>query len=234
MKINRRFTAKDSVIDLIKDDYNILPVLSRFNIPLGFQNKKIEDVCKENDIDPKVFLFIINFILNGEINEDQLPEISPSTIADFLHNSHDYFLVYKFPHIRQNLLNALDESHNDINPAIIQFFDSYIEEVKKHFKYEETKVFPYIKAIASGKSTDYHIDLFRRHHDEIGELLSELKNIILRFYTTSMPNKMYDVLVDIYNAEEDLESHNDIENHILIPLMEIIEKQKKSDSDAVR
>lgn len=232
MKINRRFTAKDSVIDLIQDDYNILPVLSRFNIPLGFQNKKIEDVCRENGIDPKVFLFIINFILNGEINESQLPEISPSTIADFLHNSHDYFLGYKFPHIRQNLLNALDESHSDINPAIIQFFDSYIEEVKKHFKYEETKVFPYIKAIASGKSTDYHIDLFRRHHDEIGELLSELKNIILRFYTTSMPNKMYDVLVDIYNAEEDLESHNDIENHILIPLMEIIEKQKKPDCDA--
>jgi hypothetical protein len=34
---------------------------------------------------------------------------------------------------------------------------------------------------------------------------------------------MYDVLVDLYNAEEDLESHSEIENHILIPLIALKE-----------
>lgn len=225
MKLVRSFSGKDSVIDLIQEDYNILPVLSRFNIPLGFQSKRIEDVCTENGIDTDVFLFIVNFILTGRIDAERLPVVSPVAIVDFLHNSHDYFLKYKFPHIRQNLVSALEENHNDINPAIISFFDSYMEEVKKHFNYEEKRVFPYIKSLVNGDNSGYSINLFKRHHDEIGEKLTELKNIILRFYTTSMPNRMYDVLVDLYNAEEDLDSHNDIENHILIPLITMIERQ---------
>ncbi len=223
MKFAKTFNGSESVIELIRHDYNILPILSRFNIPLGFENKRIDTVCAENGIDHTVFLFIVNFILNGKIDSDRLPDISPTAIVDFLHNSHDYFLKYKFPHIRQNMMTALEASHNDINPAIISFFDSYLEEVKKHFSYEEKKVFPYIRALVNGEPTSYSIGLFKRHHDEIGEKLTELKNIILRFYTTSEPNKMYDVLVDLYNAEEDLESHAEIENHILIPLIALKE-----------
>ena len=78
----------------------------------------------------------------------------------------------------------------------------------------------------NGEISSYNINIFRRRHDEIAEKLSELKNIILRFYPTSMPNKMYDVLVDLYNAEEDLDSHADIENLILIPLIASIENRK--------
>ncbi|MDE6458798.1 MAG: hemerythrin domain-containing protein, partial [Muribaculum sp.] len=92
-------------------------------------------------------------------------------------------------------------------------------------------VFPYIRALVNGDHSDYNINLFKRHHDEIGEKLTELKNIILRFYTTSMPNKMYDVLIDLYNAEEDLDSHNDIENHILIPLITMIERNYRLKPD---
>ena len=35
---------------------------------------------------------------------------------------------------------------------------------------------------------------------------------------------MYDVLVDIFTCEEDLNSHTDIENHILIPMISAIEQ----------
>lgn len=226
MKLTKNFTGKESVVDLIEQDYNILPILSRFNIPLGFQDKRIDEVCAENGIDADVFLFIINFILSGHIDTEAMPGISPLAIVDFLHNSHDYFLRYKFPHIRLNLLNALDEALGDINPAIMAFFDEYIEEVKKHFDYEEVKVFPYIRSLIAGGVSDYNIGTFKRHHDEIAQKLADLKNIILRFYTTSMPNRMYDVLVDLYNAEEDLDSHADIENLILIPLTASLENKR--------
>lgn len=72
MKLTRNFSGKDSVIDLIREDYNILQILSRFNIPLGFQSKRIEDVCNENGIDTDVFLFIVNFILTGKIDSERL------------------------------------------------------------------------------------------------------------------------------------------------------------------
>ncbi len=223
MLTSKHFSATDSVVDLVRENYNILPILSRFSLPLGFGNMSIGELCEKAGIDHEAFLLIINFLLTGEI--DSIPDdLSPVEIVDFLRNSHDYFLTYKFPHIRANLMAALDEHHHDINPIIVRFYDEYIAEVKKHFAYEEEIVFPYISALAEGAATDYRIDIFRRHHDEVGEKLTELKNIILRYYSTSVPYRMYDVLVDIFNCEEDLESHSDIENHILIPMISRLEK----------
>lgn len=227
-RLSTPVTANDLLVDLIKEDFNILPILSRFSIPLGFGNKNISEVCLENDIDTDIFLLIINFILTGVIPAEEKCSIKSAIgIVDFLHNSHDYFLGYKFPHIRANLVSALDQTHSDINPAIISFFDSYVSQVKAHFDYEELNVWPYIRNLVSNTDSSYNIDIFRKHHDEIGEKLSDLKNIILRYYTTSMPNKMYDALVDIFNCEEDLNTHHAIENHILIPMISALEQAGK-------
>ncbi len=226
VRFPRNFTAKDCVVDLVNEDYNILPVLSRFSLPLGFGNKTVGDLCHDSGIDANVFLLVVNFLLTGELNRELLGKVSPVDVVKFLHNSHDYYLAYKFPHIRANLMNALDDNHQDINPIIIKFFNGYIELVKRHFDYEENVVFPYVNALQNGERSEYTIEVFRRQHDdEVEEKLSELKNIILRYYTTSMPYKMYDVLVDIYNCEEDLKSHSHIENKVLIPLIYNIEKQ---------
>jgi regulator of cell morphogenesis and NO signaling len=166
-------------------------------------------------------------MLTGCIDSNEMNVVSAADIASFLHKSHDYFMEYKFVHIRNNLLSALDECHTDINPAIINYFDDYIKQVKKHFAYEEKKVFPYIKSLSSGADTSsYKIDVFRRHHDEEVEMrLTELKNIILRFYSTTRPDRMYDVLVDLYTCEADLALHTDIENNILIPLVSKLENK---------
>jgi len=223
MKVNRTFCASDTMADLIRQDFNILPVISRFSIPLGFGNKNIEDVCREAGVNTRIFLLVINFLLTSRVKPEQIKETDVLEIVDFLHNSHTYFLDYKFPHIRNNLLNSLDSSHTDINPAIMHFFDDYVEQVKIHFEYEEHTVFPYIRGLIKGERSNYNIDIFRRHHDEVAAKLTELKNIILLYYTTTKPDKMYDALVDIFNCEEDLESHSEIENHILIPAIQAIE-----------
>lgn len=226
-RFSRAISEQDTMVGLVNEDFNILPILSRFSIPLGFGSKTIGEVCDEAGIDTPTFLLIVNYILSGQIPVIENSLEKAIGIVEFLHNSHDYFMGYKFPHIRANLLSALDNSHSDINPVIVKFFDVYVDHVKKHFDYEEQNVWPYIRDLRSGTSQSaYHIDIFIKHHEEIGEKLSDLKNIILRYYSTSMPNKMYDALVDIYNCEEDLNSHHDIENHILIPMVAAIEHRE--------
>ena len=220
--MKRIFSPSDSVIDLVNADFNILPILSRFSIPLGFGSKSIGEVCKESCIDTDVFLLVVNYLLTGRLSNIRTNHIKE--LVKFLHKSHDYFLGYKFPHIRSNLLAALDICHNDINPAIVKFFDGYVQQVKEHFEYEESTVFPYINGLVCGlERPGYNIECFSKHHDRVSEKLSELKNIILRYYSTSVPDRMYDVLVDIYNCQADLDGHNDIENNILIPLTSTLE-----------
>ena len=229
MKSIRMFTPDDMVTDLVDHDYNVLPLLSRFSIPLGFGTLKVSEVCVQAGIDVDVFLLIINFVISGRMDDRRLERVSPDAIVDFLHRSHDYFMSYKFPHIRRNLLLALDENQSDVNPAIVGFFDAYVRQVQIHFDYEENTVFPYVRALTDGIASGYNIDEFRKHHDEVAEKLSDLKNVIMRYYKTSVPDNMYDVLVDLFNCEEDLESHHIIENRMLIPMvarMESVTKEK--------
>ena len=124
-------------------------------------------------------------------------------------------------------MNALDINHSDINPVIIRFFDQYVCLVKKHFYYEESVLYPYIKSLVNGvKCPDYDITTFARNHRKISDALSDLKNIILQGYSTSVPYRMHDVLVDLFDCEEDLQTHTEIENNILVPLILRLEKNR--------
>ena len=230
MKKSRTFTEQDSVVDLINEDYDILPVLSRFSLPLGFGAKSIGELCAQSGINVQVFLLIVNFLLSGHIDTARLSSVSAREVAQFLHNSHNYYLQYKYPHIRANLLAALDPSHADINPIIVKYFDDYINEVQAHFSYEEQKVFPYVETLSEGDNYTgpYNIGMFTSRHDhEVEGKLAELKNIILRYYSTSVPYRMYDVLVDLYNCEDDLNMHAQVEDNILVPLISVLERRQR-------
>lgn len=221
----RQLRQDDAIIDIINDDYTILPLLSRFSIPLGLSSETIADVCRQNAIDVKALLMVLNYIRTGIIDTSYIGTVSPVEVVKFLKNSHDYFINYKFAHIRKNLTGALELEPNGNNNLILNFFDNFVKKVEEHFQYEENTVFPYIEALGAGKKTSYSIETFERHHEEVGGALADLKNIILRYYRTTVPNLMYDVLVDIYNCEEDLASHSDIENNILIPMVYELEKK---------
>ncbi len=96
MKISHTFTEQDSVVDLINEDYDILPVLSRFSLPLGFGSKTIGELCVESDINVEVFLLIVNFLLSGDIDSHRLSVVTAREVAQFLHNSHNYYLQYTY------------------------------------------------------------------------------------------------------------------------------------------
>lgn len=223
----RQLRYDDVIIDIINDDYTILPLLSRFSIPLGLGNETLNDVCRRNDIDVKALLLVLNYIRTGIIDSSYISVVSPLEVVKFLKNSHDYFINYKFGHIRKNLIAALDLETNPTNNLILKFFDSFVKKVEDHFRYEENTVFPYVESLVDGKKSAYMIEIFERHHEEVVDALAELKNIILRYYRTTAPNLMYDVLVDIYNCEEDLASHSDIENNLLIPMVYDLERKSK-------
>lgn len=223
----RQLRYDDVIIDIINDDYTILPLLSRFSIPLGLGNETLNDVCRRNDIDVKALLLVLNYIRTGIIDSSYISVVSPLEVVKFLKNSHDYFINYKFGHIRKNLIAALDFETNPTNNLILKFFDSFVKKVEDHFRYEENTVFPYVESLVDGKKSAYTIEIFERHHEEVVDALAELKNIILRYYRTTAPNLMYDVLVDIYNCEEDLASHSDIENNLLIPMVYDLERKSK-------
>ena len=94
--------------------------------------------------------------------------------------------------------------------------------------YEDETVFPYVRALLKGrKPKKYSIDVFRKQHDQVEAKLTELKNIIIKYYPASSSNELNSVLFDIFSCEHDLASHNHIEDHLFVPVITELERKTK-------
>lgn len=215
------YGGDDRMCDLVCDRYAVLQVMSRFGIALGFGDKSIAEVCADNQVDTATFLAVVNLLMNHGLGVKLADGISVRALTDYLHNSHGYFLNFRLPAIRRKLIEAVDCAQNDVSFAILRFFDEYVAEVQRHMSYEEQRVFPYVEKLLAGeRSADYSMEIFRRHHDQVDAKLGELKNIIIKYYPSGSTNELNGVLFDIFTCEQELASHNAVEDEILVPAVE--------------
>ncbi len=222
-----KYGETDSMSALVSDHYRVLLVMSRFGIGLGFGDKTIGAVCRENGVDAPTFLTVVNMLLDNDPLAYGPDDISVKSLLGYLHNSHEYFLGFRLPQIRRALVNTVGTG-NDLSKAIVGYFDEYVGEVEKHMKYEEQVVFPYVRELLDGTCpTDYSIDIFEKQHDQVEARLSEFKNILIRFYPSRSTNEINGVLFDIFNCENDLASHNAIEDYLFVPAIHDIERKIK-------
>ena len=224
-----KYEEGDRMSDLVCDNYPILPVMSRFGIALGFGDKTIGQVCRDSGVDTDTFLTVVNLLLDEEKQNGEKDYVfSVEAVVDYLHKSHDYFLDFRFPVIRRKLIEAID-SHSDVSRAIMRYYDEYADEVQKHMKYEENTVFPYVRNLLAGQPAgSYRIGIFRSQHNQVEARLTELKNILIKYYPADSSNELNGVLFDIFTCEQDLASHNYIEDHLFVPAIEALERKGKT------
>lgn len=227
----QKYKATDKMLDLISDNYSLLQVMSRFGLSLGFGDKTVKEVCQMNGVDCPTFLVVVNFVAEGFSRmDDSTDNLSIPTLVDYLRQAHIYFLDFCLPAIRCKLIEAIDCSENDVSFLILKFFDQYMNEVRTHMEYEEYTVFKYVDALLQNKAPkNYQISTFSKHHDQVGETLTELKNIIIRYCPSKANNNLLNAaLFDIYTCEEGLESHCQVEDLLFVPAILKLERRMRS------
>ena len=236
MKNQKMYEADDLMISLIADNYNVLDSLGRFGINLGFGDKTVSEVCESQGVDTYTFLAIINFSVNGYKNFDDNERMSIPTLLHYLKASHDYFLDFQLPAIRQELKEALDEKDN-LARLILKLYDSYAHEIRGHMRYEEQNMFPYVEKLLNNE-LDENVDIqtFSKHHGQITQKLRELKNIIIKYLPSNSQrnNKLMAVLYDLYKNEEWLGAHSQVEDFIFIPAIRLKEKQLRQSDVSIK
>ncbi len=213
--------------DLICEHYDLLLVITRFGIPLGLGEKTVQDVCKDHNVHMPTLLAVINTVgFNKKLSENEIKELSALALINYLKNSHTYFIEYRLPLLRRHLHQAIEGGPKDLTRLIFQFFDEYTTEVEKHMGYENNIVFPYVSELIekNQKKEDYNIDKFSKKHDKIEDKIIELKNILIKYYPDGTGYALNTVLHEIFGTEEDLSSHNFIEDTIFVPLIRMMEK----------
>ncbi len=232
MKNQKMYEPDDKMISLIRDNYNLLQSLGSFGINLGFGDKTVDQVCTEQNVDTFTFLAVVNFTINGYRDFEDIGKLSVPTLLQYLRASHAYFLEFQLPFIRKELVDALDEKNN-LARLIMKLYDEYSRSITSHMNYEEKNVFPYVEALMDGKPTDgYSIDTYSKHHGQESNRLRELKSIIIKYLPSDglHNNQLSATLYDIYNNEEWLALHAEVEEQIFMPAIKYLEQKSKQNN----
>ncbi len=230
MKAVKIYEAHDKMITLINDNYNVLQSLSAFGISLGFGEKTVEETCFTNRVDTTTFLAVVNMTINGEKNYD-LKTLSVGTLLHYLEACHRYYLDYQLPFVRKELSESI-YINDKLGKLILQMYDEYAQEIRKHMNYEERMLFPYVRGLMNGQSsTTYDIDTFVKHHDEAEKSLKELKSLIIKYLPSDIhnSNKLTSTLFLIHNNEEWLANHQEVEDSMFVPLVKTMEENLKNE-----
>lgn len=226
IKSSVRYSISDRVRDMIEDNNQILLVLNRFHIPFGFGDRTVGDVCDENGIDTPTFLAVADLISGRRFSADgvKLP-----TLMAYLREAHSYILDFRLPDIRETLISAVHQpSLEDVAMHIIKFFDEYMEEVRAHMDYEDSVVFPYIEGLLDGNPGDgFHIADFASKHESVVSKLDELKDIFMQHYCMPNTRLLNRALFNISACGDDLVTHCEIENMLLVPAVEALERETR-------
>lgn len=233
MNKNMKYAVTDKMSGLICENYNLLLVMSRFGLSLGFGDKTVAQVCEQQGVHTGTFLAVVNF-MDDEccVPDEYHEEVSIEALMDYLRQAHSYFLDFNLPVIRRKLIDAIDCSQNDVAFLILKFFDEYVNEVRAHMEYENQVVFEYVNGLLRDKcATGYNINVFAARHNQIETKLTELKNIIVKYYPAKTNNNLLNsVLFDIYSCEKDLCSHCRVEDYMFVPLIREFEKKIANDA----
>ncbi len=224
-----KYSANQKMNDIITEEPTLLLTVLRFGLPLGFQNKTVQEICGEHGVDTGTFLTVINFLSEKNFEMDNLYEnVRLDVLIDYLKNGHRFFLDFKLPAIRSKLIDTIEASETGATyrDVFLKFFDEYVEEVDSHMRYEDEVVFPYVMRLLEGEKDEaYDIRTFEERHDQIDQKLHDLKNILVRYYPSKANSFLLtDLLTDLLLCGEELTGHNNVEDYMFIPAIEALER----------
>ena len=231
MKNLKMYEPSDKMVTLIKDNCSVLQALSSFGISLGFGDKTVSETCQMNGVDTYTFLAVVNYTINGNGSFENDEQISVPTLLHYLKASHAYYLDFQLPFIRRELQESINED-DALGMLIMRLYEGYAQEIRRHMKYEEKTLFPYVESLLEGRPmNDYNVETFSKHHEQTDQKLRELKLMIIKYLPADNKhnNQLTATLYDIYNNEEWLRQHAEVEDQIFTPAIKRLERMVKQD-----
>ena len=231
MRTQKIYEAGDKMMSLIRDNYDMLQSLGCFGINLGFGDKTVQEICDDNGVDTHTFLAVVNLTINGYSDFDNDEQLSVPTLLHYLEASHVYYLDFQLPFIRRELSESIDVN-DSIGRLMMNLFDEYAREINRHMMFEKRTLFPYVTSLLEGEPVgEYSIETFSKNHEEPAAKLKELKMLIIKYMPADSRrnNMLMATLHDIYNNEEWLTLHAQVEDRIFVPAIRRLEQLRKQD-----
>ena len=220
---NYFYNGDSRMADIITRHVELIEMLPRFGISLGFGDLTVNEVCKKWNVDVDFFLLICNVYSFRDFvpTDDVVNNTDMTQLVPYLKASHSYYVSKRLPHIQGHLHHIAEKLPHKVASVFLRFFELYKNEVEAHFRSEETTLFPLIQKIVSGEhDAGLHISSFNDVHQDIEDKLQDLTQIIFKYLPeTIADDDTTDVVTDLLLLARDLHKHSLIEEKILVPFV---------------
>ena len=223
MTVSKRtiFTSRMKMADMIASNYDLILMLPRFGIPLGFGEKSVKEVCRERGVDENFFLTVCNIYSFDDYRPDdeEVAAIDHRLVVEHLQASHRYYIEERLPHMQHHLDHVAESAGDQSSAVLKKYFADYCREVREHVRREERNLISMLDTLSDGEPLSKAVtDHYVKSHDNIKDKLSDLTLIIYKYIPGERLNEeMMELVFDIMQLSRDLEKHAMIEELLLMP-----------------
>lgn len=225
---NTYFTKRMKMADVIAANHNLILVMPRLGIPLGFGEHSVQEVCDQYKMPVDFVLLIFNVYSFDDYNPDDetFNQTSLEHLVPYLMTSHKYYVNERLPHIERHLTRVAQHAGERYGKILKNFFSDYEKEVLEHFASEERDVFPYLHQLLQGQKADSRvIEHFADHHTDLVDKLTDLTQIVYKYLPgETMTEELNELVFGVMQLSSDLQKHAILEEKVLIPYIIQLER----------
>ena len=226
---------------MVAEDYRIAQVFKNHKIDFCCQgNRSIKEVAEKHRLEADTLLQEIDQV-QKEPNNDNIDFKSwpIDLLADYIEKKHHRYVEERIPVLKQ-YLNKLCKVHGERHPELFEINEHFIAsagELAMHMKKEELVLFPWVRKMVKARqqneplgkphfgSVNNPISTMMQEHDNEGERFRKIAALSNQYTPPEDACNTYHVGFSLLREfEEDLHRHIHLENNILFPKAEALEK----------
>lgn len=218
---NRMFTGRMKMADLIATNYDLILMMPRFGIPLGFGDQTVKEVCRARGVDEAFFLMVCNIYSFDDYRPDdeELSQIDRRLVIEHLRASHRYYIDERLPHLQRHIDRLADAAGSRSGEVLRKYFADYRRELEQHVGREDKTLLSLLSHLDRGEPVSRAMaEHYGRNHDDIKDRLGDLTQIIYKYVPGDrLSEEMIELVFDILQLSRDIAKHTEIEETLLQP-----------------
>ena len=229
------YTINNTLTEILLKNFKAYTIFERYNINYCIEGSRtIEEACNMAEVDAALIMNELRDVGDMFLSKIKVNEWSLDFLCEYIANNHHTFIRKALPDIA---LLAKEIFKHDRNKDISDKYEKLISDFEIHMQKEEKLLFPYIKKLVNSEKSSHGfeiepfglickpIEVLKKEHLTAMEKLFALKNnnsAPKRSYLSGQ-SKYYTGLLTEF--EYDLHIHLHLENNILFPKAQSLEKK---------
>ncbi|MEN7547020.1 iron-sulfur cluster repair di-iron protein [Rapidithrix thailandica] len=243
-----KVSVNETLGAMVSRNYQAADVFEKYHLDFCCRGgRTLEEACTDEDILANVLAALqelpdSNRTESANVNVADWP---PDLLVDYIEKKHHRYVEEAIP-LLKGYLEKIVAVHGRNHPElmeIFQLFESSAGALAQHMKKEEFILFPYVRKLIQQKgrgeqsgfgSVANPIRVMMNEHSDEGERFEKIRALSNDYTPPSDACTTYRVAFAKLNEfEKDLHRHIHLENNILFPQTELLEKNMQNARDRI-